>query len=513
MALNLEKRIKGFIPASILASMFVFNGMQPLQAAPMPSINGSASISQGYSAQPSQEIEFKNLKRKDGGKKSERKADAKVKTVRYVLPPVTIDVFDSQGNFYKQYSNITYDQSLGQKNQITIEIPQGGIIKMQHVPPINGIVTDLMIYDSLGKKLRPRASEKIDLETHELQPGDNPSLSINGELGDYINESMRVGARIIDLHTPKTSLAPPERREEPSKHIDIARQMLDKESERMVPAKPRMPRQPGESLFSFKAAYLQGSTLSIPEDDNIETAEKTGKGWIFEGLIAKPNYHVFFNTLHYKDDCRLPVFGGNLRHVSSQFNVGVEAKVLGIIALGAEYLNYDLKWETDWPDTTRVWSPYMEKYRSNGIYGGAGLILGDFDKSFIEALYYYGKGKVIESLNNPSLTYGTEYITNTESITDQSLKVHGKFLLGPFLVKGNYMDGKYDNSSKELGGKRTMYNGEVLLNLSSLSKRLSNAKVNINAGVFYHNMEASEVGLKLFQQEFFGPIVILDFKF
>jgi hypothetical protein len=519
MKQNLERRIKGFIPAGIMASMFLFNDISPLPIKPQELNASPATTMQNSAEYGSQEqFEFKKLKRKEEEKKksSQAKTESHVTDKKYVLSPVNVDVFDNQGNLYHQYSNIKFDQSLGQKNQTTIEIPQGGSIKLNGMPVIDDFVTDMMFYDSQGKKLLTQAAEAVDLEDEFPQPGYIGTLSFQLEKGDYIppKGSMRVPFRVVESPSPVVTLAPPYVRETPTKETEIARRMLDKEAGKMVPEKPRRHHgqgQSGESLFSFKVVYVQGNTLSLIEDDT-ETADKTGKGWVFEGLFAKPNYQVWVNHLRYTDDCRLPVFGGNLRHVTSQFDVGIEAKVLGIIALGGEFFNYDLKWETDWPDTTRTWSPDMEKYQSNGFKVGAGLILGEYNKSFVEGLVYYGKGKAIESKINPSLEYYGEYITDTENFTEKSLKIHARAELGPFLLKGNYIKGRYDNSAKTLDGNRTMYNADALLNLSKLVPKLGQGKMDINAGLFYHHIEASEVGLELFEHELYGPIVIMDFK-
>lgn len=517
MTLNLEKKIKNFFSAGLIAGALFLNTPFTLYSAPPftsePSTIISSTDCSDHSQEAQDQFEFKKLKRKDEKTGSDKKKQSKAKEKKDVLQPVTIDVFDKEGKFYKQYSNITFEQSLGQKNEITIEIPQGGIIKLHEQNVIDGFVTDMMMYYQ-GTKLRPKASVIIDLEDTELLPGMVGSMSFQKEKGNLISDSMRVKYKIVQ--SQKKVIPPVQRGEERDKRPDLTQEMINKESQKIETPKPEQERQLRESLFSFKAAYVQGDTSSLLESD-VETAEKTGKGWIVEALMAKPNYQVWVNNLSYIDDCRIPVFGGNLRHVTNQTDLGIEAKLLGFIAVGAEFLNYNLKWETDWPDTTRVWSPYMEKYRMNGLYGGIGIVFGDFDKSFFEALYYIGKGKVVESLVNPNNDYFGEYITNTESVTDKSWKVHGRLDAKPFLIKANYITGSYDNSAHTLNGKRTMYNGELLLDLNSLLKGglKTNEKsgvAEINLGVFYHRIEGSEIGLKFFQNELYGPIVIMNLK-
>ena len=261
--------------------------------------------------------------------------------------------------------------------------------------------------------------------------------------------------------------------------------------------KQRKKREQKPSVIEIKGGYvLEHESGELKNDTD---PERTSKGLLVEGLIAGEDYQLWGTFLNLKYDDQILVPGGaNIKNVFSEANLGGEIGYGPFIA-GLEYIRTNNEWV---PTRTPLWAPPMHKYVFNGIYGGAGIKLGNFNESFLEALYYYGKGNLSERINRPGANFMEDLKIDSQSITEQFVKVHGKINIGNLYLEGIYTSGKYS----PFNGTRETFGGKGMVSLGLLSDSLKNMYL----GLLYHESKAEDNNMK-FDNNFMAILGMLRF--
>jgi len=436
---------------------------------------------------------------------AKQKSTPAVKPEDYIIKPLEVIIGNNEPRYVRQGETtiIPYDQTFsvtpqvnkaGMRTEFLLKLTdKNRILNDKYQTDDKGYITD-----RFGHKIAFTYG-RIDLDEFGIEPGEK----LEGQM-TYEKIDLVLGTAKIELERGKPALVPQTHAQTPKEEPKpCPKPVLDKMAKSFVSVEERHSRQRAKSpmLFSLKGAYvLESESFEAEEQD----PGRTGKGWLFEGLLAGKNYQLFGTGLSYSYDDRIPVFGGSLKQVFSEFNAGLEFKVLEIGRLGFEYIHTNKEWV---PVRYRhVWTPYMDKFVFNSFSGGVGLGIGDFNKSFIEGLIYYGKGNLKEVLNLPGREELGGFIIESESITEKFYKIHGRAEIGPLLLKGIITSGSYDNASKTLDGVRDAYSGEALVSLGLLSDSLKNVYV----GAFVHHLNVKQGGTELFTQDLWGPILIIN---
>ena len=460
---------------------------------------------------------FKKKKKKEVVQTTpvKQKATQIIRSEDYIIKPLEVIIGNNESRYVRQGETIVipYDQTFsitpqvnkaGMRTELLLKLADKNVIlNDKYQTDDKGYITDrfgnkiVFIHGAIDLgEMGIMAGEKLEGQmTYESMN----NVYGTGKIG--LERGRPAGVPQIQSQVPEEEMA---EQEEPK---PSPKPVLDKMTRDFEPVEECKPKHKPQTLFSLKGAYiLESESTKVDEQEQANSQEKgrTGKGWLFEGLWAGENYQIFGTGLSYSYDDYFPVYGGNLKQVFSEFNAGLEFKILEIGRLGVEYIHTNNEWVPT--RYTHVWTPYMDKFVFNSFSAGAGLGIGDFNKSFIEGLIYYGKGNLKEVLNLPSRPELGGFILDSESITEKFVKLHGKADLGALLLKGIYTSGSYDNKAKTLDGTREAYSGEALVSLGLLSDRLKN----VYLGAFMHHLNVKQGGEELFSQDLWGPILIIN---
>ncbi|KYK25942.1 hypothetical protein AYK26_01540 [Euryarchaeota archaeon SM23-78] len=135
--------------------------------------------------------------------KEQRRAERAKKLViadKHTLNPPDFDVLNRRGKVHQEYRHVTFDQSKGKKNEIVVEIPEGGKIRLvEPQKTLDGYVADIIVYKN-GLKLGGKAFyDKFDFERFKVKPGTQGDFSIQLEKGEHVPKKagMRLRYRIV----------------------------------------------------------------------------------------------------------------------------------------------------------------------------------------------------------------------------------------------------------------------------------------------------------------------------
>jgi len=346
---------------------------------------------------------------------------------------------------------------------------------------------------------------RIDLEELGIKPGQRVVGQMTYETPTRAFQTAEIIIRRGDKPTPTKPVITPEARVKEAKPKSQAKPSpkpsLEKIKEHFVRGERQKEKEQAKNagLFLLKAGYvLENETAEIRETSD---PERNSSGFLGEAVFANKNYQVWGTFLHLGYDDKILVPGhAQLRNVFNEMNMGFELKH-GFFVVGAEYIKTSNEWV---PDVFPVWSPPMNKYDYNGFFGGAGVGLGNFNESFVECLYYYGKGSLKEKISIPGQYFLNDLTIDSEALKESFYKIHGRLDLKDFYVEGIYTQGRYDNTAKTLNGEAETIGGKIGVSLGLISPKLSNAYI----GAFFHKLTRKDNNLE-FSNELWGPMLII----
>nr|MCK4930031.1 hypothetical protein [Nanoarchaeota archaeon] len=358
------------------------------------------------------------------------------------------------------------------------------------------------VKDKYGKKLVTK--ERINPEDYCIKEGEMVRVFVTYEKPTKLFGS----TYFYVIQGKKPGECKPE---EPEKPVEVAKKIIIEHRYVYEPTPEKPEPVPEEKIKKEKKPSIPSALIRLgyafkgeifTDKTECIDPERTGQGLIAQGTYAGRNYELMAKLLsvRYDDQILIPGMGMNvLRENRTEFEAEIKGKA-SIFALALNYKSTNNEWEP--LRDPHIILPPMEKYTSNVLAGGVGLVFGELNKSFFEVLGYYGIGKLNEKLNVPGKeVYYFDTHINSQTITEWFGKAHTRLYLGKLLVELEGIYGEYDSRAGGLDGRVITLGGSVGFSLIK----------NTYVSVFYQYSDIEDALVKLKPDDLYGFTLIFNF--